>query len=183
MGMIKNKTNFQTLLLLSILIITFAALTFYVQSPNNQTPINSVEAISTDFKNIPLEDINGNKIYLSNFNGKVVVMEFMATWCITCAEQLPILKELQNKYESSNLIILSISTDPAFDTFDILKNYASKKEITWNVTRDSTLQMTDYFDIKGLSTIILVSPNGEVKDQFTGLTDINKLSNAINNLI
>ncbi|MFQ6135213.1 MAG: TlpA family protein disulfide reductase, partial [Nitrososphaerales archaeon] len=115
--------------------------------------------------------------------GKVVVLEFMATWCITCAQQEPILKELYSKYQSDNVILLSVTIDPAFDTPDVLRSHIAKKGIPWMVARDTTLMLTDYFQVMELSTILIIAPDGEVKNVFKGLTDLDTLSSAVDALL
>lgn len=148
---------------------------------------NNVDSIVLDSSNgfggIPLEDVNGNIVYTDDFKGKLVLMEMMATWCMSCAQQEQILKELYPNYEDKNFILLSVSVDPTFDTRDVLKNHIVKKGIPWLMTRDTTLMMTDFFKVTELATVLIISPEGEVVERFVGVTDLDTLSKSLDQLL
>jgi cytochrome oxidase Cu insertion factor (SCO1/SenC/PrrC family) len=103
----------------------------------------------------------------------------MATWCLTCAQQEPILQELHTKYQDENLVVLAVTIDPTYDTPDVLSSFVEKNDIPWQITRDTSLMMTKYFQVSEISTTIIISPEGEVENEFTGLTDLDKLSRAV----
>jgi len=88
--------------------------------------------------NFTLVDINGEQFSLSDHLGKVVLLDFFATWCGPCISEIEHLKSLYNKYSPDQLVILSISVDPNSDTVQILQNFAQQYEIAWTVARDTT---------------------------------------------
>jgi alkyl hydroperoxide reductase subunit AhpC len=102
---------------------------------------------------------------------------------MSCAQQEEILKILYPNYKDKNFVLFSVSVDPAFDTRDVLKNHMEKKDIPWLMTRDTTLMMTDYFKVTQLSTILIITPEGEVVDRFEGVTDLGTLSRALDELL
>ncbi|MFC1754787.1 TlpA family protein disulfide reductase, partial [Thermoproteota archaeon] len=137
-----------------------------------------------NYFSIPLEGLDGNPIYLEDYRDKVIVLEFMATWCITCSQQeLVLINEFWPEYMDKDIVIISVSTDPTFDTPDVLRNHVEKKGITWIMTRDTSLSMTSYFQVMELSTILIISPDGDVMNTFKGLTDFETLSSAVENLL
>jgi len=77
-------------------------------------------------------DIDGNTYSLSSFQGKVVLLDFFATWCGYCLDEIPLLKTVYNTF-GSGLVIISASTDPA-DTNDKLQQYRDNNSIPWIVT-------------------------------------------------
>lgn len=166
--------------LIIFLIAAFIAFTVY---PSGLQGVMAESSGSEDFLRIPLEDINGNTIYLEDFDGKVVVLEFMATWCLTCAQQELVLKELYPNYVSENVVVFAVTVDPTFDTVDVIKNHVESKDIPWQITRDTSLKLTRYFQVSELSTILIITPEGEVVNEFAGLTDIDTLSSAIDILL
>lgn len=85
--------------------------------------------------------------------------------------------------DNKNVVLLSVTVDPTYDTPDVLKNHIEKKGIPWTMLRDTTLALTDYFKVKELSTTMIISPNGEVKNTFLGLTQLDKLSGAVDPLL
>jgi cytochrome oxidase Cu insertion factor (SCO1/SenC/PrrC family) len=154
--------------------------------PESQ-PSNNEDGIVLDstngFGGIPLEDVNGDAVYTDDFRGKVVLIEMMATWCLSCAQQEEILKELYPIYKDKNFVLMSISVDPSFDTRDVLKDHIVKKDIPWLMTRDTTLMMTDFFKVTELATVLIISPEGEVVERFVGVTNLNTLSRSLDELL
>lgn len=179
---LKTSRYLQIVVLTAVIGSILTVLTVY-PSDSQSTKTGTTSSVPTDFKTVPLEDLNGNKVYVKDFKGKVVVLEFMATWCITCAQQVPILKDFASKYKSANVVLVSVTVDPGFDTPDVLRNYVVKKELNYLVTRDTTLGLTDYFKVNELSTIVIISPDGEVKETFKGLTDLDTLSKAVDQFL
>ncbi|MCL4435856.1 MAG: TlpA family protein disulfide reductase [Thaumarchaeota archaeon] len=182
----KSPSNIRLIALGLILATSFAAISIY--SPNGySTPINPPPPNQKfdDWRSIPLLDVNGNQYFLKDYQGKVVVLEFMASWCLTCAQQEQVFKnDFYPKYkDNKNVVLLSVTVDPTYDTPDVLKNHIEKKGIPWTMLRDTTLALTDYFKVKELSTTMIISPNGEVKNTFLGLTQLDKLSGAVDPLL
>jgi thiol-disulfide isomerase/thioredoxin len=58
-----------------------------------------------------LKDLNGQKVRLQDYRGKVVVLNFWATWCGPCREEMPIFVELQKEYESRGVVFVAASLD------------------------------------------------------------------------
>ena len=74
-----------------------------------------------------LKDLNESIIDVKSFEGKLLVIDFWATWCAPCLEEAPMFREIARKYESSNVEFISISIDQEFAHW---KNYISKNN--WN---------------------------------------------------
>ena len=165
-------------LLTLVLGVSFAVLTIYPSGSLVTTQISNSN--DDDFLKIPLQGSEDNTIYLGDYKGKIIVLEFMATWCLTCAQQEPILQELYTKYQDENLVVLAVTIDPTYDTPDVLSNFIEKNDIPWQITRDTSLMMAKYFQVSETSTTIIISPEGEVENEFTGLTDLDTLSRAVN---
>src|SRR5262249_32688918 len=69
------------------------------------------QAPSSQLPKISLKDLQGKPVHLADYQGKALIVNFWATWCGPCREEIPMLNDLQKKYESKNLVILGISTD------------------------------------------------------------------------
>jgi cytochrome oxidase Cu insertion factor (SCO1/SenC/PrrC family) len=181
----KSPSGIRMIALALILTTSFAAISIYPSAPSvNSSGANTPPPSFSDWRSIPLEDVNGNQHFLKDYQGKVVVLEFMASWCLTCAQQEQVMKnDFYPQYKDKNVVLLSVTVDPAYDTPDVLKNHIEKKGVEWPMLRDTTLALTDYFKVTELSTTLIISPNGEVKNTFTGLTNFDTLSNAVDPLL
>lgn len=72
--------------------------------------------------------IDGNRFQLSDHRGKVVVLEFWATWCGPCVKKMPFMKQLHEKYKDKSLVIVGISQDE--DRRRML-DFVAKHELPW----------------------------------------------------
>jgi thiol-disulfide isomerase/thioredoxin len=61
---------------------------------------------------LTLENLNGEKESLADYRGKIVVLNFWATWCVPCRKEMPLFVELQNQYAARGVQWIAISTDP-----------------------------------------------------------------------
>jgi len=104
-----------------------------------------------------------DKVYkLSDFKGKVVILNFWATWCGPCRMEIPDFNELYN--ENKELVILGISTD---DTkkglINFLKTYKIDYPILYGAPREISKISSDYGGIMALPTSVIISKKGEIK--------------------
>ncbi|MCL5318091.1 MAG: TlpA family protein disulfide reductase [Thaumarchaeota archaeon] len=124
-----------------VVLVVVASSLFILSAPTTHPPISQTTTDTTTpkpylengFGNIPLEDINGKQIYLKNYQGKIVVLEFMTTWDLSSGQQIKILKnEFYPKYNSTNLVILLVTIDQN-DNPDFIRKFITKTGIEWAV--------------------------------------------------
>lgn len=136
----------------------------------------------TPAPNFTLNSLRGETLSLSNFRGKIVVLEFMATWCTYCAEEISHIKELTSEYSANDVVIIMISIDPVFDTPETLQQFVEKYEITSFVTRD-TVNVTHDYGVLAVPTLVLIDANGYIRARFEGVTVAATLSKEIDRLL
>jgi cytochrome c biogenesis protein CcmG/thiol:disulfide interchange protein DsbE len=132
--------------------------------------------------NFTLQDMNGKSVRLSSFRGKVVLLDFWATWCAPCKIEIPWFEEFQNTYGKQGLQVVGVSVD---DPADKLQGYARVMKMNYPVLvglRHDDLQDT-YGPMLGLPTSILISRDGKVCDKHMGLTGKNKFEEEIKALL
>ena len=118
----------RTIFLLMVLAIVISALGvgWYLLQPKSE---GNKGALATDFS---LVDMEGNSFRLSDFRGKVVVLDFMATWCGGCRAEIPHLGDIWEKEDYRDRIVLvSIDIDPG-ESPETLRSFAQEFEYaTW----------------------------------------------------
>ena len=129
-----------------------------------------------------LFDINGEEFSLSGHLGKVVLLDFFATWCGPCISQIDDLKSLYNSYLPDQLVILSISVDPNSDTVQILQNFAQQNGMTWTVARD-TANTADKYGVSPIPHLVIVDAEGYKIHDHIGLTGEAMLRSEIDSLL
>lgn len=128
-----------------------------------------------------LRGLNGEKINLEDYAGKVVLLDFWATWCRPCVMAIPDLIALQNEYGKDNFVVIGISLDrqPA-----MVPRFAEKAGINYPIAYgfgESVAQ--DYGNITSIPTAIIVDKNGCIKQRLVGLHPKNELQKLIKPLL
>jgi peroxiredoxin len=132
--------------------------------------------------NFTLVDINGEQFSLSDHLGKVVLLDFFATWCIPCISQIEHLKGLYNDYSPDQLVILSIGVDPYRDTVQDLQSFAQLNEMTWTVACD-TDNVAYKYGVSPIPHLVIVDAEGYKRHSHIGLTAESTLRSEIDSLL
>ena len=121
-----------------------------------------------------LKDIDGNTFSLSDFKGKVVVLEFFASKCGPCKPQLMELREIRSAYPEDQVKIISVSFDPRADTDEVLRDLAKNVSVTWIMARD-TIGIADVYGADMAPTTYLIDRAGNIRYVSPGLTKSDRL--------
>jgi thiol-disulfide isomerase/thioredoxin len=132
--------------------------------------------------NFTLKDVDGKDVKLAALKGKVVLLDFWATWCGPCKIEIPWFIEFQNKYGKDGLQVVGVSTD---DTPAKLKPYVAQMKMNYTV-----LQGLDRDDIQdaygplfGIPVTILISRDGKVCNKHVGLSSRDAFEKEIKSLL
>ena len=118
-----------------------------------------------------LSDMSGNTISLEQYRGKVVLLDFWATWCPPCRMTIPVLIKLQDEYRKKGLVILGVSIDdPRQVTGKDLQYFIKMTKINYPVLRSNQKILKDYFAGQNLSvpTMFVIDRNGKIRDKIVG---------------
>ena len=109
---------------------------------------------------ILLNDLNNNLHKLSEYRGKWVVVNYWATWCPPCRDEIPDLVSFHEKYKDTKAVVLGINHEYA--TVKELKNFKKKYSISYPVLRSTPVKPGIVGAIQGLPTTYIVNPDGAV---------------------
>jgi thiol-disulfide isomerase/thioredoxin len=127
--------------------------------------VNETNAVKAP--NFTLKDVNGNDVSLSDFKGKVVILDFWATWCPPCRKGIPDLIELQNKYKN-DLTVIGISLDQANTIKEVVPFYKSYG-INYPVVYGNAEVVNKYGGIEAIPTSFIIDKEGYVVNKHVGL--------------
>ncbi|MCP2028722.1 thiol-disulfide isomerase/thioredoxin [Flavobacterium sp. HSC-32F16] len=119
-------------------------------------------AVATDFA---LKNMEGKEVKLSDYRGKVVVLDFWATWCGPCKASFPKMQELVAQYKDKDVAFLFINTWENKKEDEVLKNvtnYITEKKYNFNVVFDSKSEVVANYRINGIPTSILIGKDGNI---------------------
>lgn len=129
-----------------------------------------------------LVDIQGKAFRLSDFRGKIVILDFMATWCGPCRNQIPHLQEVREKCKDL-VVIISISIDPLHDSEERLREFLRGYPYAdWIWARD-TINLRQTYGITAIPTLIIIDQNGYVRFKHVGLTPSSILIEEIDRIL
>ena len=108
-----------------------------------------------DFK---LKTLSGKEVALSDYKGKVVLVNFWASWCPPCREEMPLFKRVYEKYRNKGFEILAVSTDTSAEP---VKKFVKDYRINFPVLLDDG-SVASLYGIQGLPTSFLVGRDGKI---------------------
>lgn len=113
-----------------------------------------------------LTDITGKKISLSELKGKVVLLNFWATWCGPCKAEMPALNRLYLELKDKGFVILAVSLDTAEKP---VKSFIAEKKLAFPVLMDSDKELSfDLYAVMGLPTTFIIDKKGIIVERILG---------------
>ncbi len=116
-----------------------------------------------------LQDLNGKSVKLSDFKGKVVILDFWATWCPPCRAEIPHFVELQKQYRDKGLVIVGVSLDQGGP--DVVSSFVKQQGINYPIVMGTEDVSSRYGDIQAIPTTFVIDQNGNIVDKHEGFTD------------
>ena len=154
------------------------------EAPKNETT-SGATTNSSDTKTVKAPDFvlastNGSKIKLTDYKGKVVILDFWATWCPPCRKGIPDLIELQKNYKNDLVIIgISVDTDTRNDVIPFMKQYG----INYHIVYADNDVVQNYGSIQAIPTSFIIDKEGNIVTSFVGLQRKEAYADVINKLI
>jgi peroxiredoxin len=115
-----------------------------------------------------LTDLEGNSVSLSQFRGKVVVLDFWATWCPPCREEMPELESAYNKYREKGVEVVAVSTD---DSKEPVESFVKQNNITFIVLHAPAEKMASidqFYKITSIPRVLVIDREGTIRADITG---------------
>jgi thiol-disulfide isomerase/thioredoxin len=123
---------------------------------------DGASAIAPDFT---LETLGGEDVRLADSAGQIRLIDFWATWCAPCREEIPMLNELQAEYGERGFRVLAIA-DPE-DDLDAVREFVEQHGVEY-LNLIGTEAVTEAYEVPGLPTAFLVDREGRIVDSFFG---------------
>lgn len=115
-----------------------------------------------------LNDAHGSEIKLSDYRGKVVLLNFWATWCGPCKAEIPWFVEFESKYRNSGLVVLGVSMDD--DGWKSVLPYLARMKVNYRMVLGRDTVSAKYGGVESLPQTVLIDREGRVALTHVGLT-------------
>lgn len=113
-----------------------------------------------------LKDVEGNEVTSAQFKGKVVVLDFWATWCPPCRREIPGYIALQKKYGDQGLAIIGVSLDQAGPS--VVKKFAAENKMNYTLVMGDDKIVAAFGGVEGIPTTFLIDRDGRIRDRKVG---------------
>jgi peroxiredoxin len=146
-----------------------------------KSPVSSESLIGKKLPDFNLSDLNGKKVRFSNFAGKVILLDFWATWCPDCREVVGHIQEMSARSRDTGLAVVTLSVDTKPET---VKNFMEKNTYTFPVLMAAEDTRT-VFQVKRIPTVYLVDQSGVVRAMFVeyGMKGVPELESLVKKLL
>src|ERR1700730_3931099 len=146
--------------------------------PHLPHPAPQVGQAAPDFT---LNDSAGSPVKLSAYKGKVVLLDFWATWCTGCKVEIPWYVEFQNKYRNDGLAAIGVSMDD--DGWKSVKPFLEEHKLNYPVVIANQDLTTRYGGLPSLPMTLLIDRDGKIAESHAGMVDKDAFENKIKTLL
>lgn len=158
------------LIYLALMISLILSLLSCAKSENNPADKKKTAAAPS----FNLADLKGNKVKLDDYKGKVVMLEFFATWCAPCKMLAPELQHMHETYGNRGLVVLAVSLDEGKDAASAVRSFVKENSISYQVLLDDGDARSE-FGVLSLPTSFIIDKQGVIKSKHQGfLPDMSK---------
>ena len=120
-----------------------------------------------------LKDLDGKNIAFSDYSGKVLFLNFWASWCPPCRNEIPGFVEVYEKYKNQGMVILGVSVDHG--GVDLVKSFAKQNNITYPLAMVTRQIIEDYRPGNSIPFTIIIDREGKIRERHLGYLDKREL--------
>jgi thiol-disulfide isomerase/thioredoxin len=129
-----------------------------------------------------LKSVEGKTVKLSDYKGKVVILDFWATWCPPCRKGIPDLVAIKKEYENKGVEIIGISIDDQ-KSIEQVKQFVKDQKMNYPVVYTDSKVTSDYGGVENIPTSFIIDKKGNQVAKFVGLYPKETYTNEIDRLL
>jgi peroxiredoxin len=114
-----------------------------------------------------LMDINGGRRSISDFRGKIVLLNFWATWCPNCREEMPSLEKLHEQFKAKGVVVIAVAEDSRSE----VTSFARKLGLTFPILLDSGGSVRKSYEVTALPMTYIIGRDGKISGRLFGGRD------------
>jgi len=142
---------------------------------------NKVEKERKPAPEFELKDADGKTVRLSDYKGKVVLLDFWATWCGPCKIEIPWFIEFERTYKDKGFSVIGVAMDD--EGWTVVKPFIADLAINYRILQGSDAIAQKYGGVDALPTTFLIDREGKIAETHVGLTGKDEFENGIKKLM
>jgi len=135
------------------------------------------KAASKSAPDFSLKDSDGRTVKLSDYKGKVVLLNFWATWCGPCKVEIPWFIEFEQKYKDRGFAVLGVAMDE--DGWSVVRPYITERKMNYRILLGDDAIAEQYGGVDSLPTTFVLSREGKIVGRHVGLVPTTEYANEI----
>jgi thiol-disulfide isomerase/thioredoxin len=181
-----RKSSLVIIAVVAVIVATYLADRVTRQPRNSVAKVTLSKAAAKAAPDVTLRDLDGKDLSLAQYKGKVVLVNFWATWCEPCQVEIPWLIEMQQKYAARGFTVLGIAMDEEGasvvtpwvqkERFDV---NGSKSQMNYPIVIGNDAAADKFGGLLGYPTSVLISRDGKVVKRITGIISYDEISRSI----
>jgi cytochrome c biogenesis protein CcmG/thiol:disulfide interchange protein DsbE len=149
-----------------IILVGFVALfVIFFSRPHG---VSHAPSLGEQVPGFNLKKDTGEPVTISDFRGKILVLNFWASWCAPCLDELPSLNRLSERYADKGVQVVGISVDEDPDAY---RNFLTKNRISFLTLRNHTRSVSEQYGTYKLPETYIISRDGRLLNKIIGGTD------------
>ena len=147
-------------------------------APPSNPKSSSVRKAAPNFE---LKDTDGHSVALSDFRGKVVLLNFWATWCGPCKTEIPWFVEFEKRYKGEGFAVLGVALDE--EGWTVVKPFLNEAKVNYRVMLGNDSVSQQYGGVDSLPTTFILDQNGGIASTHVGLVSKSDYETEIKELL
>jgi peroxiredoxin len=163
-----SKWTYVTLLVMAVLGLaagTGCVFSTQYSSGGPESAVTIGPRVGQQAPDFSLVDLDGNPVSLSDFRGKVVLINFWATWCPPCRQEMPAIEALHQEYKDRDVVVIGIDT---YESPDKVRRFVQEGGYNWTFAIDTTGLVSRDYRIVAVPSSFFVDRNGIVRAAIIG---------------
>jgi thiol-disulfide isomerase/thioredoxin len=128
-----------------------------------------------------LTDLNGRNVSFSDFRGKIMILDFWATWCLPCRVEIPHFVELQKQYGNKGLTVIGVSLDEQGPK--VVKKFVKQLGVNYPIVIGNAKVAESYGGIDAIPTTFVIDRQGRIASRHMGYDDKTVFEKEIQSLL
>lgn len=158
----------------------FMGLILFTACSRDKTVEPAAPSIGSEAPDFSLSDLSGQNVSLNDLKGKAVLINFWATWCYPCREEMDDLQAIYNKYKDKGVVILGVNVR---EGKGIVTEFANRFNITYPILLDEDGKVSDAYNVFGIPSTLFIDKDGIIRDTVMGQMDEEMIAEKVNKLI
>ena len=150
----------EMLIVKRFIVLSIITMALLAGCTDNSAPSNTM---ASDFS---LQDMSGKTVRLSDYKGKVVLLEFWASWCPPCRASVPSLEKLHNAYKDKGLVLLAVSMDEG--GWEEVQSFIKESGITYTVLK-GTEDVAVKYHVSSIPMMLVLNKEGRISKRYLGM--------------